>query len=96
MIRTSKLFTLLTIVSSAAVLLSACEKDKVFLTGKRETILSIDTALESDPTIAHTAVHLPSTTRNKDWAQAGGTPSHAMPNLSLDKTLHRTWATEHW
>jgi outer membrane protein assembly factor BamB len=93
MIRTSKTYYILTLATSTAVLLSACDtfKEKVILTGKRETILSIDTSLTPDTEIAGTPVTLSSATKNKDWPQAGGNPTHVMPNAYLGKPLKKTW-----
>lgn len=95
MIRTPKNFYLLTLATSAAVLLSACDTftEKVVLTGKRETILSIDTTLTPDTEIAGAPVTLPGTTKNKDWPQAGGTPAHVMPNAFLANPLMKTWTS---
>ncbi|MDF3034304.1 MAG: hypothetical protein K0R76_1258 [Alphaproteobacteria bacterium] len=95
MIRPQRPVYALTLTVSAAVLLSACDtfKEKVPLTGKRETVLSIDTTLSPDLEIAHAPVLLPGASRNKDWPQAGGDPSHGMPHLVLDNPLKPTWST---
>ncbi|MBM3633105.1 MAG: pyrrolo-quinoline quinone [Alphaproteobacteria bacterium] len=90
-----KLNSALTLAASTAIFLSGCDsfKEKVILSGKRETILAIDSSLQSDPAIAHSPVNLPSPSKNEDWAQAGGNPSHVMPNVVLAKTLNKTWST---
>lgn len=95
MIRPMKTIYTLTLATSAAILFSACDtfKEKVPLSGKRETVLSIDTTISPDPEIAHSPVIVPGTTRNKDWPQAGGTPTHMMPNLMLENPLKQTWVT---
>ncbi len=95
MIRTKKNIYFATLVTSVALLLSACDsfKDKVILSGKRETILSIDSTLTPDFAIAKTPVIIPAKERNKDWPQAGGNPTHMMPHLTLDNPLGQTWAT---
>jgi outer membrane protein assembly factor BamB len=86
---------ILSLVTSTAVLLTACDvfQDKVVLTGKRETILSIDTSLTPDFSIAGSPVSIPHATKNRDWPQAGGTPSHMMPNAFLASPLQKTWVS---
>lgn len=93
--RTTSIFQLLTIATSTAVLLVGCDtfKEKVILSGKRETILSIDTSVTPDIEVSHVPVNVPAPTKNNDWPQAGGNPSHTMPNVTLGQPLKRTWAT---
>lgn len=93
--RTQKLIHLLSLLTSTAVFLSGCDtfKEKVILSGKRETILSIDTSLTPDTEVAHTPVTIPGMTRNKDWPQAGGSSNHVMSNMFLPSTLYKTWVT---
>lgn len=95
MIPITKTIYILPLTMGAVVLLSACDtfKEKTLLTGKRETILSIDTAISPDLEIAHSPVVMPETTRNQDWPQAGGNPSHVMPNLFLENSLKPAWTT---
>lgn len=95
MIRPSKSFYITTLLASAAFLFGACDsfKDKVILSGKRETILSIDSTLTPDHAIANSPVTIPAKERNKDWSQAGGNPSHMVPHLTLDNPLNQTWST---
>jgi len=95
MIRTPKTFYLLTLLTSSALLFGACDsfKDKVILSGKRETVLSIESTLIPDYAIAKTPVIMPAKERNKDWAQAGGNPTHMMSHLTLDNPLNPTWST---
>lgn len=94
MIRSSKPMSL-ALMASAAVLLSACDtfKEKIPLSGKRETILTIETTVSPDPTIEKTAVVVPPKERNRDWSQSGGNPTHRMPNLTLANPLRQTWST---
>lgn len=85
----------LTLMTSLCFVLTACDsfKEKIPLSGKREAVLSIDTALLPDPATTGTPVILPPQERNKDWPQAGGNPSHTMPNLTLPAQLGQAWAT---
>jgi outer membrane protein assembly factor BamB len=93
MIRTSKSISMIALATTAITLFSACDtfKEKVPLTGKRETILSIDTSLMPDPAVTHTPVTVPPSTRNQEWPQAGGMPSHVMSNAALAQPLNETW-----
>ncbi len=95
MIRTPKTFYLVALLTSSALFFSACDsfKDKVILSGKRETVLSIESTLTPDYALAKTPVMIPAKERNKDWPQAGGNPSHMMPHLTLDRPLNPTWST---
>lgn len=89
------IYAVTTAAASAITLLSACDtfKEKVPLTGKRETILSIDTALSPDLEIVHAPITLPGVTKNEDWPQVGGEPSHVAFNLFLGTPLHQAWST---
>lgn len=95
MTRIPKTTYLATLVTTSALLFSACDsfKEKIILSGKRETVLSIESAITPDYAIAKSSVNIPAKERNKDWPQAGGNPSHMMPHLTLDNPLHQTWAT---
>jgi outer membrane protein assembly factor BamB len=95
MIQTPKTFYLVTVLTSSAILLSACDsfKDKVILSGKRETVLSIESTLTPDYSIAKSPVIIPAQERNTDWPQAGGNPGHMMPHLTLGNSLNQTWST---
>ena len=72
---------LLVILSS--MLVAGCgswfgSKEEKGLPGKRISVLSLETSLEPDPKLSDLAVRLPRPYKNRNWAQAGGTPSHAM------------------
>lgn len=94
MIRIPTTFYWFTLAASAALLFSACDsfKDKVILSGKRETVLSIGSTLTPDYAATQSPIVIPAKERNKDWPQAGGNPSHMMPHLALDNPLTETWA----
>lgn len=93
--RTTKSIYILSLATSTAVLFSACDmfQDKVVLTGKRETILSIDTSLTPDLAVSGSPVSMPGTSKNRDWPQAGGTPTHLMSNAFLGSPLQKTWVS---
>lgn len=86
---------LLSLMASSAVLLSSCDSfsQKVPLSGKRETVLSVETSVMPDLSLAKVPVTIPTAEVNKDWPQAGGNPTHAMPHLALDAALSLTWST---
>jgi len=77
------------------LVLSGCDtfKDKVPLTGKRESVLSIEASLTPDYALQGTPVFLPAQVRNKDWPQAGQNPSHIASHFALDDHLEQAWVT---
>jgi outer membrane protein assembly factor BamB len=95
MMQITRKYYLLSLLAGTAVFLGSCDtfKEKVILTGKRETILSIDTTLTPDLDVSHSPVTIPGMNRNKDWPQAGGAPNHVMPNAFLPSTLNKTWTS---
>ncbi|MBK18258.1 MAG: pyrrolo-quinoline quinone [Rhodospirillaceae bacterium] len=64
------------------------------LPGKRISVLSLERSLEPDPKLSDLAVRLPRPFKNQNWAQAGGTPSHAMHHLSAAGGLGRLWEVD--
>jgi outer membrane protein assembly factor BamB len=82
-------------VLAVALLTTSCDtfKDKVVLSGKRETVLTIDTTLTPDSSVSELPIIISPKQNNVDWPMAGGTPSHVMPNLTLADPLNLTWAT---
>ncbi|MBX9806137.1 MAG: PQQ-binding-like beta-propeller repeat protein [Alphaproteobacteria bacterium] len=95
MIQSMKPTSVVALLASSALFLTACDtfKEKVHLSGKRETVLSIDTTVTPDFEVEHSPIVVTPMHRNKEWSQAGGVPSHVMPNANLPKTLHQTWST---
>jgi outer membrane protein assembly factor BamB len=83
------------LASSAALWLTGCDmfKEKIVLSGKRETFLTLDSAVLPDPMAARTSVLLTSKVPNTDWPQAGGNAAHVMPNLALSQSLGQIWST---
>ncbi len=60
--------------------------------GNRVPILSrIETGAKVDAGLADVSVIVPPETENKDWAQAGGTPSKSYGNLAIGSTLSSAW-----
>ncbi|MDB5408410.1 MAG: bamB [Rhodospirillales bacterium] len=69
------------------------EVDKPKLPGERISVLSLDTQLKPDPTIAELEVQLPRPAVNPDWPQAGGYANHAMQHVALGDKLGTVWRT---
>jgi outer membrane protein assembly factor BamB len=69
------------------------EADKPHLPGERISVLSMDTQLKPDPTIAELEVWLPRPADNPEWPQAGGYPNHAMQHVALGDKLGTVWRT---
>ncbi|WND02192.1 PQQ-like beta-propeller repeat protein [Temperatibacter marinus] len=96
MIKTTKLITL----TAIALCISACSlfeggKKKVkYDDGGKEriSILTNVTVLEADSSIASVPVVLPIPYRNKNWAQSGGSQSHAVHHLETADSLSRAWS----
>ena len=69
-------------------------KEEKGLPGKRISVLSLETSLEPDPKLSDLAVRLPRPYKNRNWAQAGGTPSHAMHHLAAPGGLGKVWEVD--
>lgn len=64
------------------------------LPGVRKPALRAEQALEVDSDIASVPVELPEAVRNRDWAQPGGQPSHAMGHLALGADPKQAWRVD--
>lgn len=69
-------------------------KDEKGLPGKRISVLSLETSLKPDPKLSDLSVRLPRPYKNRNWAQAGGTPSHAMHHLAAPGGLGKVWEVD--
>ena len=56
---------------------------KTPLTGKRETLFSIDRSLKAEGNINVASVELAPSTTNTSWSIAGGSPNHVLPILAV-------------
>ena len=72
-------------------LLTACDKDKIPLTGTRESFIVLDQSLQPDPSIIHEPVTVASSVPNRDWAQVGGNTTHALPPVELSAKPEKVW-----
>jgi outer membrane protein assembly factor BamB len=61
------------------------------LRGVRIPVLSAESELKIDPTLAKTGVQLPPPYRNPDWPQPGGYASNAMYHLDAPGRLRKVW-----
>lgn len=85
------------VAAAVLVALSGCGvfkggKSKTPVLGNRVPILSTEAGGKADPTIAGTAVTLPSPFVNADWAQPGGNASKSVGHLALAQSLSRLWS----
>lgn len=87
------------LISSAALLLSACsvfdsEPEKRPLAGERISILDLDRELRPSTKMnADDVITVPASIKNSAWPQKGGYPDHVMQNLTLGSTeqIEKIW-----
>ena len=88
------------VVVALALLLGGCgvfgggkgNKPKTPTVGKRIAVLTAETGVEVDPSIAEVAVTVPAQVANADWAQSGGSASKSMGHLALPSALGPVWS----
>lgn len=66
-------------------------RDEPPLPGERISVLTLEEKFVADPTLSISDIIIPLPIRNKDWPQAGGTPSHVMQNIYLPEAIKRVW-----
>jgi outer membrane protein assembly factor BamB len=66
-------------------------KPKTAVLGERVAILSSETGIEVEPSLADVAVILPTAAVNDSWTQPGGNPSKSMGHPALGATLGTAW-----
>lgn len=96
----------LCLVFAAALLLSGCSVldeiggwfssngKKSNLRGVRIPVMSLDSDLKVDATLATTQVVLPPPYRNPDWPEPGGYASNAMYHLAAPGRLRQIWSQD--
>lgn len=89
----------LPVLFATCAILVACGEDTWLggpsekpLPGKRESVLTEDTALTADA--ASRTVILPAPEVVPSWPEAGGFPPHAMYHLALGNALRRVWTAD--
>lgn len=96
-----KLLRSVALAGSLAALLSGCgvfkggdTKPKTPTIGQRVPVLTSETGVEVDPSIADVAVVLPLPVANAEWSQPGGNASKSMGHLSLGESVSQVWSAE--
>ncbi len=86
------------ILGVTALALSGCsvfgggnKKPKTAIVGERIAILTSESGVEADPTLAGLSILLPDAVTNAEWAQPGGNSSKTMEHLALPATLSPAW-----
>jgi outer membrane protein assembly factor BamB len=86
---------------SLAALLGGCgvfkggdNKPKTPTIGKRIAVLSAESDVEVDPSIADVAVIVPPAVANEVWSQPGGNSSKSMGHLALGESPARVWTAQ--
>lgn len=64
---------------------------KTPLSGKRETLFSIDRSLKAEGNTNTASVELTPSTTNTSWSIAGGSPNHTLPILTAPATPKELW-----
>ena len=89
------------ILGVAAVALTGCgvfgggsKKPKTAIIGERVAILSSESGVEADPTLAGVSILLPDAVTNTEWAQPGGNASKTMEHVALPATLTPAWSSK--
>ncbi len=85
---------------AASVAVSGCAKlglgggkarSRTPVLGERIAVLTTESGVEADPTLADLAVILPPAVTNDSWAQPGGNASKSMDHLTLGTALGVAW-----
>ena len=69
-------------------------KPKTALLGERIAILTSETGVEVEPSLADVTVTLPVAAPNDSWTQPGGNPSKSMGHPALGTTLGTAWTAK--
>src|SRR5256885_9592759 len=64
------------------------------LRGVRIPVMSLDSDVKPDPTIAGIPVQLPPPYRNMEWPQPGGYATNAMYHLAAPGRLRKIWSKD--
>lgn len=88
------------LLAGAAMALSSCGVvkgnkggPKTPVVGKRTSILTSESGVELDPSLADVPVSLPPADVNSEWSQPGGGPSKYMGQLALGPAPRQLWST---
>lgn len=98
------------LIATAAVLLGGCsmfqggdsKKPKTPTVGERISVLSSETGVEVEPSLADVAIILPPAAVNSEWTQPGGNAQKSMGHVALGDSVSRAWeariagTTKYW
>src|SRR3546814_10398483 len=88
----------LTAAVTAVALLSGCgifkgkSGPKTPVVGERIPILTAESSVKVDPSIADVQVVLPAPEPNGEWSQPGGNAAKSMGHLALGGSLQKVWS----
>jgi outer membrane protein assembly factor BamB len=85
------------IALAAASLVGGCgvfkaSKPKTPTVGERIAVLTSESRVEIDPSLADVQIALPPPEANSEWSQPGGNASKSMGHLALGASLGRAWS----
>ena len=92
--RTLAAFAALTLVGGCAGGLFKGSKPKSALLGERIAILTSESGVEVEPSLADVAVTLPAATPNDSWTQPGGNAAKSMGHPALGASLGTAWTAK--
>ncbi|RZI46504.1 PQQ-binding-like beta-propeller repeat protein [Candidatus Finniella inopinata] len=84
---------LLITVGTCLLSLTACDKEKIPLTGERESFITLSTRLQPDANLANQVVSVPAAVVLTEWPQNAGNTLHSLPPLTLDLNPTLQWQT---
>jgi outer membrane protein assembly factor BamB len=102
----SRVVRLCLVLAAASLLLSGCavfeeigswfstSGKKSNLRGVRIPVMSLDSDLKPDPTLAGTPIQLPPPYTNPDWPQPGGYAANVMYHLAAPGRLRKIWSQD--
>lgn len=82
------------VMVACALAVTACSKNNSKnkrLPGERLSVLTFESTLDADQTLAGTRVALPRPYRNQSWPQAGGSKANVLHHLAIGATPRRVW-----
>ena len=91
----------LALIGMAALAVSGCgvfgggsKKPKTAVIGERIPILTSETGVEAEPSLAGVSILLPPAVANTEWSQSGGNASKTMEHLALAAAPTQVWSVK--
>ncbi len=75
----------------APLCLMGCDKEKIPLSGERQSVIILDHSIKVDPSIQNQVVSVPVPPANSDWPQVGGNPAHTLVAQGMEPELKLLW-----